>query len=175
MKTTSLKTSKIVRLAAIAIAITPILLIANPAAADPGMDGSYLGVGVSAGVTEAAGNDSEFGGTVQGRFDIPNAPISLRGAVLFGGETVSLSPAITYDVGIANNTNLYAGAGYSFIANEGENTQLGNNSAPMLLAGVESAVNSNVVIFGDAKLAFDAYENSSAAALSFQVGVGYRF
>lgn len=174
MKTTA-KAPKIATLAAIATAITPILLIANPASANPGMDGSYLGVGLSIGVTEAAGNNSEFGGTVQGRLAIPNVPLSLRGAVLFGGETVALTPAITYDIGIANNTNLYVGAGYSFIANEGNNTQLGNDSAPMLLAGVESAVNSNVVLFGDAKLALDAYENSSSSALSFQVGVGYRF
>ncbi len=35
--------------------------------------------------------------------------------------------------------------------------------------------NSNTVIFGNAIIAFDAYRNSSGAAVSVQGGVGLRF
>src|SRR5579883_2437742 len=38
-----------------------------------------------------------FGGNVQGRYAIANQPLSIRGAVLFGGDSVAIVPTITYD------------------------------------------------------------------------------
>jgi hypothetical protein len=142
-----------------------------------GMNGSYIGAGVAAGVTNGGQqNDAALlGGNVQGRAAIPNAPVSLRGSVLFGGDATALMPMLTYDAPIAKNTNVYLGGGYSFITEEGKSTQLGNRNAPVVTLGAESEVAKNTVIYCDAKWGIDAYENSDADALSFQTGIGLRF
>jgi hypothetical protein len=155
----------------------PILLVPSIALAEPGMTGSYIGAGVAAGVTNGgqSGDDAVLGGNVQGRFAVPEVPISVRGAVLFGGKTTAIVPTLTYDLPIGKNTNLYLGAGYSFIATEGERTPIGNRDAAVITAGVESEVAKSVVVYGDAKWGLNAYENSSADALTLQAGVGFRF
>jgi hypothetical protein len=155
-----------------------ILLSASIASAQPaGMNDNYVGAGISAGTTHGihSNDDAVFGGNIQGRFVIPQTPVSARGAVLFGGDATAIVPTLTYDLPIANNTNLYVGGGYSFITSEGQNTQLGNRDAAVVTAGVESKVNRNLVIYGDAKWAIDAYENSNGDALSLQTGLGLRF
>lgn len=152
----------------------PMLLSAGSASAQPlvgGMSGSYLGGGISAGVTE----DGTFGGNVQGRFDVPIAPVSVRGAALFSDDGVALMPIVTYDLPIAPRTNLYVGGGYSFVTEEGANTPLGNQNAPVLTAGAETAVTRNIAVYGDAKVGFDAYQDSNDAAVSLQLGAAYRF
>ncbi|MBD2434011.1 MULTISPECIES: outer membrane beta-barrel protein [Fischerella] len=142
-----------------------------------GMNGNYIGAGVAAGVTNGGQNNdsAQFGGNVQGRTAIPNAPISVRGSVLFGGDATALMPMLTYDAPVAKNTNVYFGGGYSFVTNEGKNTPLGNRNATVLTLGAESEVAKNTVIYGDAKWGIDAYKNSDADAVSFQAGVGYLF
>jgi len=78
-----------------------ILLSANIATAQPtGMDDNYVGVGISAGTTHGIHNndDAVFGGNIQGRFVIPQAPVSVRGAVLFGGDAAAIVPTLTYDI-----------------------------------------------------------------------------
>ncbi|MBD1912310.1 MULTISPECIES: outer membrane beta-barrel protein [unclassified Leptolyngbya] len=152
----------------------PMLLSAGPASAQPfvgGMSGSYLGGGISAGVTE----DGTFGGNVQGRFDVPVAPVSVRGAALFSDDGVALMPLVTYDLPVAPRTNLYVGGGYSFVTEEGGDTPLGNQNAPVVMAGAETAVTRNVVVYGDAKVGIDAYQDSNDAAISLQLGAAYRF
>ncbi|NJO74518.1 MAG: porin family protein [Leptolyngbyaceae cyanobacterium RM1_406_9] len=161
-----------------ALAISPIFLSANPASAQPaGMDGTYVGGGISAGVLDGGSDEdgATFGGNIQGRFAIPNAPVSLRGAVLFSDDTSAIMPLISYDVPITNNANVYAGAGYSFVEQDGQATPLGNQDSVVLTTGVEAEVVRNVVLYGDAKLGLDAYQDSSNPALSFQLGAGYRF
>lgn len=162
-----------------AIALAPVVLDANAANAQPkGMQGSYIGVGIGAGVTDDGvdgGDDEVFGGHVQGRLAIPKTPVSLRGAVLFGGDAAAIMPMITVDVPIAKNTNLYVGGGYSFVTDEGDSTQLGNEDSVVLTTGVETAVSRNVVLYGDVKWGIDAYEDRSKDAVSLQLGVGYRF
>ena len=155
-----------------------IIIGAGKAAAQPaGMNGNYVGAGISAGVTHGvhSNDDAVFGGNVQGRVAIPQTPISARGAVLFGGDSTAIIPTLTYDLPIAKNTNLYVGGGYSFITDEGHNTQLGNRDAAVVSFGAESEVSKNVIAYGDAKWAIDAYNNSSGDALSFQTGIGLRF
>jgi hypothetical protein len=155
----------------------PVLLVPRMAMAQPGMTGSYVGAGIAGGVTNGGQTDEDavFGGNIQGRFAIPKTPISARGAVLFGGKTSAIVPTLTYDAPIGRNTNLYVGAGYSFISEDGERTQLGNRDAAVITAGVESEVAKSVIVYGDAKWGIDAYENSSADALTLQGGVGFRF
>lgn len=159
------------------VLLTSAVFSASIATAQPGLDSSYLGIGVSAGATNGGRNNdySRVGGNLQGRLAIPSASISLRGTLLFGNETVAVMPVLSYDIPVAQNTNLYLGAGYSFIGREGKNTSLGNRNAPVITLGAESAVSKNVVVYGDLKWGIDAYKGSSADAVSFQVGVGYRF
>jgi len=158
-----------------AFTVSAVLLTAEMASAQVrGMDGSYLGGGVSVGITD---NDdsSDFGGNIQGRWDTPELPLSLRGSFLFNGDNSAIMPIVTYDVGVAPNTNVYVGGGYSFVlGNSSESSLLGNQDAPVVTVGVESAVRRNVVLYGDAKLGIDAQEDSGSAA-SLQVGAAYRF
>jgi hypothetical protein len=166
-----------------ALAIIPAFLPVGKASAQTfdskGTDANYLGGGISVGVTDGGSpiydDDAKFGGNVQGRFAIPNTPVSARGAVLFGGDSTALMPLVTYDIPVARNTNLYLGGGYSFNTEEGKSSPLGNKDAVVLTAGAESEVGSNVVLYGDTKWGIDAYENSDADALSIQAGAAYRF
>jgi hypothetical protein len=178
---------KLAKLTASAVlAVASILASTGIASAQPiqsqsiqenGMTGSYVGAGVSSGVTNGGQNNdaATFGGNVQGRYAIPKSQVSVRGAALFGGDAAALIPMVTLDAPIAKNTNVYLGGGYSFSTNEGQATQLGNKNAPVVTLGAESEVARNVVVYGDAKWGIDAYKNSSADAVSLQTGVGYRF
>ncbi|MDR9897219.1 hypothetical protein G7B40_022015 [Aetokthonos hydrillicola Thurmond2011] len=149
----------------------------NTTTASRGMNRSYIGAGISAGVTNGGRqNDAALlGGNVQGRYALKNAPVSVRGAVLFGGDSVAIVPTLTYDAAIAKNTNLYLGGGYSFVTDDGQASQLGNKNAPVLTLGAESQVAKNTVIYSDAKFGIDAYKGSDSDALSLQAGVGYSF
>lgn len=141
-----------------------------------GMDGHYLGAGVGVGVTNSDDDGSELGGNVQGRIDVQELPISLRGAFLFNGDNSAIMPIATYDFGIAPNTNLYLGGGYSFVlGNNDEASLLGDQDAPVVTLGAETAVEENIVLYGDVKLGIDAYRDSSDSAVSLQVGGAYRF
>ncbi|MGF1674972.1 MAG: porin family protein [Richelia sp. SL_2_1] len=168
---------KVINLAISLFAATSVILSGGIAAAQTGMDGSYIGAGIAAGATSGGqGNDDAlFGGNVQGRYAIPQTPVSARGAILFGGDATAIMPMLTIDSPIADNTNLYFGAGYSWITNEGDNTPLGNRNAAVITLGAESEVSDRLIVYGDAKWGINAYENSSADAVSFQTGVGYRF
>ncbi|MBF2062881.1 MAG: hypothetical protein IGS39_00365 [Calothrix sp. C42_A2020_038] len=169
---------KVTTLVASTLIAASVILWAGKANAQPaGMNSNYVGAGISAGVTHDVHSDDDavFGGNIQGRVAIPQTPISVRGAVLFGGDAAAIVPTLSYDVPLATNTNLYVGGGYSFINNEGRNTQLGNRDAAVVSVGAESEVSKNVIVYGDAKWAIDAYKNSSGDALSFQTGVGLRF
>jgi hypothetical protein len=161
-----------------ALFIVPAFLSAGAASAGPiAFDGSYVGAGVAAGVTNGGqqGDAATFGGNIQGRVAIPNVPVSVRGAVLFTNRNSAVMPIVTYDVPVANNTNVYIGGGYSFVQKDGQPTPLGNKDAPVVTAGAESGLGDHVVIYGDAKLGIRAYKNSPASAVSLQAGVGYRF
>lgn len=169
---------KLANLTTSALIIGSILLSAGVGAAQTtGLNGNYIGAGVSAGVTDGghSNDDAVFGGNVQARVAIPQTPVSVRGAVLFGGDATSLVPSLTYDLPVAKNTNIYLGGGYSFITEEGQNTQLGNQGAPVVILGAESEVARNVVVYGDTKWAIDAYKGSDADAVSLQLGVGVKF
>ena len=172
---------KLAKLTTSALAVASVVLSAGIASAQTvqpqGMTGSYLGAGVSAGVTNGGGQDDAalFGGNIQGRAAIPNVPVSVRGAVLFGGDATAAMPMLTIDTPIAKNTNVYLGGGYSFVTDEGKATQLGNRNAPVVTLGAESEVAKNVIVYGDAKWGINAYKDSSADAISLQTGVGFRF
>lgn len=173
----SLKTS--VAIAALsALTIAPAILSGGSASAQPvRFDGSYVGAGVTSSVTNGGQNNdaANFGGNVQGRLTTPQAPVSVRGAVLFSGSNAAIVPTLTYDQRLSDNANAYIGAGYSFVDKDGKASPLGNRDSFVVTAGAEAGIAKDVVVYGDAKWGLNAYQNSSADALSFQAGVGYRF
>lgn len=159
------------------LTLSPVLGAGAASAKPIVFDGAYVGAGVATGITNGGqnGDAATLGGNIQARVAVPNTPVSVRGAVLFGGENAAIMPIVSYDVPIADNTNVYVGAGYSFVEKDGKPTPLGNRSAAVLTAGAESSITRNVVVYGDAKWGIDAYQNSKADAVSFQAGLGYRF
>lgn len=161
-----------------AVVLAPLFVGAGSASAAPARyDRSYVGAGLSGSVTSGGGTDEDraFGGNVQGRFAVPAAPVSVRGAVLFTGNNSAIVPTVTYDLSLNDRTNVYAGAGYSFVTNSDRTSQLGNKNAPVLTAGVESQVANGVVLYSDVKYGINAYESSGAGAVSLQGGVGFTF
>ena len=163
-----------------ATAIAPLLMSAGGASAKPaGTDANYIGGGVAAGVTNGGsttgGDAATLGGNIQGRLTTSKAPVSVRGAVLFSDETSAIMPMVSYDVPVTNNANVYVGAGYSFVENQGKPTPLGNQSAPVVTVGAEAQVGQNIVVYGDTKVGINAYQNSSASAVSLQAGAGFKF
>ncbi|WP_414571024.1 outer membrane beta-barrel protein [Nostoc sp. CCY 9925] len=169
---------KLTKLTASFLAAASIILSGGIASAQTaGTNANYIGAGIAAGATSGGqGNDdAQLGGNVQGRYAVPNGPVSVRGSVLYGGDAAAIMPIVTYDAPIARNTNVYFGGGYSFVTDEGQNSPLGNRNAPVVTLGVESEVANNVIAYGDTKWGIDAYRNSDADAVSFQAGLGYRF
>lgn len=162
-----------------ALVVSPLFVGVGAASAQPAprYDRSYVGAGISGGVLSGGrGNDgTSFGGNVQGRFAIPNTPVSARGSVLFTGKNSAIIPTLTYDVRLNDKSNLYAGAGYSFVQNGGVTSPIGNKDAAVLTAGVESEVAKGVVVYSDAKYGINAFRGSDAGALSLQAGVGLAF
>lgn len=160
--------------------LSAILLSAGIATAQPdakGTDASYVGGGISAGLSDSgqAGGETEFGGNIQGRFAIPETPISVRGAVLFSEDNSAIMPMVSYDIPVAKNANVYVGGGYSFVEAEGVATPLGNRDSVVVSVGGEVQLGSDIVMYGDGKWGFNAYENSETDAVSLQGGVGVRF
>ena len=167
-----------VKLAALSALLIVPVLSAQVASAKPlGTKASYLGAGISTGVTNGGktGDAATFGGNIQGRLAIPNTPISARGAILFSDETSAIMPIISYDVPVTNKANVYVGAGYSFVEANGKPTPLGNKDSVVLTTGLETEVTKNIMFYTDGKLGIKAYENSPASAVSFQAGAAYRF
>ncbi|MEB3178637.1 MAG: hypothetical protein VKL59_06375 [Nostocaceae cyanobacterium] len=138
-----------------AIATVPVMFSVNPASAETGMNGSYIGVG--GGVADDLGVI-----TLDGRVQVGSAPVSLRPSLLYAPSTGDVAgiATVTYDAPIAQNTNLYLGAGGAF--ND-------DFSSFALQAGIETAVSDNVVIYGDATYVTETSE------VPVKVGIGYRF
>jgi hypothetical protein len=180
-----------------AIAFAPILNVINPAAAAPkytdrviaqsstevaapqsiGTQSSYLGAGIAGGLTNdnASGTQAKSGGSLYGRYSIPQTKLSARAGVVFTDKISAVTPKLTYDVGVAPGTNLFVGAGYNFVNEQTASTPLGNKSAPVLSLGVESELANNVLVFGSADLGVNAYQNNNNTAVALQGGAGFRF
>jgi|ERR687886_656351 hypothetical protein len=164
--------------ALVATVIAPVLLSAGGASAqEKGTNANYVGAGVSAGVTNGGqnGDAATFGGNIEGRLTTPQVPASVRGSVLFTDENSAIIPTVSYDLPVAKNTNVYVGAGYSFVQESGKPTPLGNQNAPVVTVGAETQLGQSLVLYGNSKLGINAYQDSSASAVSFQAGAGFKF
>jgi len=161
------------------LVVAPLFLSAGQASAEPqkGTDASYIGAGVSAGVTNGGqiGQDAQFGGNLSGRLKLGNTPFSARTQLLFTDQTTAIVPQVSVDAPIAKGTNVYLGAGYSFVEANGKQTPLGDRDGVALTAGVESEVAKNFLLYSNATVGMKTYQNSDASAVSLQGGLGYRF
>ncbi len=135
--------------------------------------GSYIGVGGAVGLTENGPEGRKISGVVSGRYKLLEAPVSLRGQV-FVGSGVALVPTVSYDIPLNWQTDAYVGIGAA-IPLSGM-TPVGDKNGFAIQPGIDYALpNSNMVIFGNAVIAFDAYKNNSGTAATVQGGVGFRF
>ncbi len=149
--------------------------------------GSYIGAGVSFGVTD--GEDfllpngeevnlepSKTSAVIAFRYKFLKMPISVRTQALVG-DSVAIVPTISYDIPLNWRTDLYIGAGASIPLNGDEKTTpVGNQTAFAIQPGIDYALpNSDLVLFGNAIIAFNGYRLSGGTAVSLQGGVGLRF
>ncbi len=111
----------------------------------------------------------------QGRLDLPNTPISVRGAVFLGDNSKALVPMLSYDLPVSDFANVYAGAGYALVKTSGEATPLGDRNGIVLTTGAEAAISDGIVIYGDAKLGLNGDSGRGNFPARLQVGAGYRF
>lgn len=179
------------------LTLAPIVSAINPAVAAPkytnrvitqsstqdaapqsiGTTSSYLGAGIAGGLTNnnTTGGQAKSGGSLYGRYSIPQTKLSARAGIVFTDKISAVTPKLTYDVGVAPGTNIFLGAGYNFVNEQTASTPLGNKSAPVLSLGVESELANNVLVFGSADLGVNAYQNSNNTAIALQGGAGFRF
>lgn len=164
-----------------AAAIAATMGMAKPASAQPAY-GSYVGIGGSFGLTD--GNTTVFdesresAAVIAVRYNILELPISVRGQVLTLGSTTAIVPTVSYDLPLNWQTDAYIGAGIAFQdgGSDGDTSPIGNQTAFVIQPGVDySLPYSRLVLFGNAIIAFDAYEEGGGTAASLQGGVGLRF
>lgn len=111
----------------------------------------------------------------QGRIDLTGSPISVRGKVTLGAEETTVQPIVSYDLAIARNANIYAGAGYSFVNSTGKTPVPNNQNSFFVTAGAEAAVSDKVVVYGDAQYPVDQANFKITSPTKVQVGIGFRF
>jgi hypothetical protein len=153
------------------------LLAMSSAASAQAAYGSYIGIGGSFGVTDnpTSGDGGKGGGVIAFRYKFLEVPISIRAQALIG-ESTAFVPTVSYDVPIDWQTDAYIGMGAAIQDSNQTASPVGNRTAFVLQPGIDhSFPYSNVVVFGNAIIAFDAYKNSNSTAASLQGGVGVRF
>jgi hypothetical protein len=131
--------------------------------------GSYVGVGGSLGL----GEETRGGGTISARYKLLELPLSLRAQALLGNG-VAIIPTVSYDIPINWQTDIYIGSGVSVVT--GGSTPVGDKTSFVIQPGVDYAIpNSDLVVFGNAIVAFDAYRDKGGTAFAIQAGMGLQF
>lgn len=150
--------------------------IAQPASAQAAY-GSYIGIGGSFGLSGGPnGEGSQAGAVVAVRYRLLEAPISLRAQALISDRTAFV-PTVSYDIPLNWQTDAYIGAGVALQGGDAESSSpLGNQTSFVIQPGVDySFPDTDLVLFGNAIIAFDAYRESNQSAASIQGGLGVRF
>ncbi|MEA5466935.1 hypothetical protein [Leptothoe sp. PORK10 BA2] len=182
-------------------AITLGMIGSQPAGAEPaGLSGSYAGATLSADqvmglqglqnpltqtLIQSSGVSSKAPGAsalalpaaqqYQGRLDLENSDLSVRGSLYVQGESTAIVPSVTYDIPVQGSTNVYAGAGYALINPDGGATPLGDRNGLVLSAGAESGVLPGIVVYGNAQIGVGTDSQTGNSPLRWQMGVGRRF
>ena len=129
--------------------------------------GSYVGIGGGIGF----GENSDVALVLNGRYNILELPISIRGTA-FIGDGSAFVPTVSYDYPLNFSTEVYVGLGASFAS---EGSPVGDDSAFVIQPGVDyTRPDSNLVIFGSAIFAIGG-EDGGGTATSVQSGVGIQF
>lgn len=136
--------------------------------------GSYVGAGPAFGLSSGDNSSTETSGSFAFRYKFLRAPLSVRTQVLVGSTGTAVVPTLSYDYPLDWQTDLYIGAGASVV--RGGNTPIGNKSSFVIQPGVDYAMPySRWVLYGNAIISFDGYENNGGAGFSIQGGAGLRF
>ena len=159
-------------LAAAAAAILAVTLDAKPAEAQAAY-GSYVGAGGSLGLTDDDEGDGDgLGLVISGRYKLLAVPISLRAQAFLLNGDLALVPTVSYDFPVSFQTDVYLGAGFSIPTGD-DASPVGDDTAFVLQPGIDFAVpGSNLVVFGNAIFAFDAFDDGGTAT-AVQAGVGW--
>ena len=162
-------------LAATAAAALVAVLDAKPASAQAAY-GSYVGGGGSLGLTDDDEGDGDgLGLVISGRYKLLAVPISLRAQAFLLNGDLALVPTVSYDFPVSFQTDVYLGAGISIPTGD-DASPVGDETAFVLQPGIDFAVpGSNLVVFGNAIFAFDAFEDDGGTATAVQAGVGWNF
>jgi len=121
--------------------------------------GSYIGIGPAFG-------DGNIAVAINGRYNILELPISIRGAA-FLGEGSAFVPTVSYDFPLNFNTEIYVGAGVAFAS---DGSVMGDGTSFVVQPGVDYTTNSNLVFYGNAIVPIGGDTNTAV-----QGGVGYQF
>lgn len=152
--------SKLSGLAGLALGSCAIALSLQAPANAQAAYGSYIGIGPAFG-------DGEIGVAINGRYNILEAPVSIRGAA-FLGEGSAFVPTISYDYPLNFNTEVYVGAGVAFAS---EGSVMGDGTSFVIQPGVDyTKSGSNIVFYGNAIVPFGGDVNTAV-----QGGIGYQF
>jgi len=139
------------------VAVT--LAVAMPANAQAAY-GSYIGIGPAFG-------DGEGAIAINGRYNILELPISIRGAA-FLGDGSAFAPTVSYDFPLNFNTEIYVGAGVAFAS---EGSVMGDGTSFVVQPGVDFTMDrSNLVFYGNAIIPFGGDTTTAV-----QGGVGIQF
>ncbi|MCU0567099.1 MAG: hypothetical protein MUF49_10935 [Oculatellaceae cyanobacterium Prado106] len=160
-----------------AIATLAASLLSAPAASAQAAYGSYIGVGGSVGVTD--GEDGveprRAGGVVAVRYRLLELPISIRAQALISDST-AIVPTVSYDIPLNWQTTAYIGAGAAIQNSDTSTSPVGNQTSFAIQPGIDFVFPySNLVLFGNAVIAFDAYRESGGTAAAVQAGLGWNF
>ncbi len=159
--------------------IAPAVLSAGSASAQPrrSCDHTYVGGGLSAQVTNG-GQDNDaanIGGNIQGSLPVDGTPIDVKAKVLWNNDATAINPEIAAGKCFGSRTKVYGAVGYSFVEQDGKSTPLGNNDSVTASVGIESEVKKGIVVYSNATLAVDGYENTSAMPVNIGTGVGIKW
>ncbi|MEL6163991.1 MAG: hypothetical protein AAFY21_11145 [Cyanobacteria bacterium J06641_2] len=161
------------------LVIAPAILSAGSASAQPrrSCDYTYVGGGLGAQVTNGGQNNdaANIGGNIQGSLPVGGTPIDVKTKILWNNDATTINPEIAAGTCLGRNTKVYGAVGYSFVEQDGESTPLGNKDSATVSVGVESQFKKGVVVYSNATVAVDGYENTKAIPVNVGGGVGFNW
>ncbi|NJN32369.1 MAG: hypothetical protein HC824_19550 [Synechococcales cyanobacterium RM1_1_8] len=149
--------------------------LAQPVLAQPAY-GSYIGGGLGLGYENQDNGQLDATGVISARYKFLKSPFSARAQVLLDRDSIAVVPTVSYDIPVSWQLEPYIGGGVAFASN---GSIIGDKTSFVLQPGVDYAIpNTKLVIFGNALVAFDAYDGGDkdgGTAVSIQTGVGWQF